>query len=137
MPHDPELVAEVRAWLSKARQDIAAAVYELQAAPPFANEIVLHARQAAAKALKAFLARHLTPFSKTHGLSLLGEAISQFDPGLEPILRPAARLTKYAWIFRDPGDPGEAAAADVTAALHLAREVMHAIRQRSPADAGL
>jgi hypothetical protein len=33
----PALVAEVRAWLSKAGKDLAAARYELQADPPFAG----------------------------------------------------------------------------------------------------
>ena len=32
MPHDPSLVAEVRAWLSKGGKDLAAAEYELR--PP-------------------------------------------------------------------------------------------------------
>lgn len=40
MPHDPALVAEVRAWLSKAGKELAAAAYELQADPPFADDIV-------------------------------------------------------------------------------------------------
>ena len=48
MPHDPALVAEVRGWLSKAAKDLAAAGYELQAVPPFSDDIVFHAQQAAA-----------------------------------------------------------------------------------------
>jgi HEPN domain-containing protein len=46
MPHDPALVAEVRAWLSKASKDLAAAVYELQADPPFSDDILFNAQQA-------------------------------------------------------------------------------------------
>src|ERR1035438_3083142 len=49
MPHDPALVAEVRAWLSKGGKDLAAAEYELQADPPFTDDIVFHAQQAAEK----------------------------------------------------------------------------------------
>ena len=33
MPHDPALVAEVRAWLSKGGKDLSTAEYELQADP--------------------------------------------------------------------------------------------------------
>jgi hypothetical protein len=62
MPHDPALVAEVRAWLSKGGKDLAAAEYELQAEPPFADDIVFHAQQAAEKSLKAFLSWHRVPF---------------------------------------------------------------------------
>src|SRR5712691_6066716 len=40
MPHDPELVAETRAWLAKAWLDLAAAEHELIAEPPFVEDIV-------------------------------------------------------------------------------------------------
>jgi hypothetical protein len=49
MPHDPALVAEVRGWLSKAGEDLAAAQYELKADPPFSEDIVFHSQQAAEK----------------------------------------------------------------------------------------
>jgi HEPN domain-containing protein len=49
MPHDPALVAEVRGWLSKAGKDLATAQYELQADPPFSEDIVFHSQQAAEK----------------------------------------------------------------------------------------
>ena len=54
MQHDPALIAEVRAWLSKAGKDLAAAEYELKAEPPFADDIVFHAQQATEKSMKAF-----------------------------------------------------------------------------------
>jgi hypothetical protein len=38
MPHDPELVAEARARLAKARMDLAAATFGLTAEPPFAAD---------------------------------------------------------------------------------------------------
>jgi len=47
MPHDPELVAEARAWLLKASRDLAAAAHEFKAEPPFLEDIVFHAQQAA------------------------------------------------------------------------------------------
>lgn len=99
MPHDPALVAEVRAWLSKAGKDLAAAHYELQADPPFSDDIVFHSQQAAEKSLKAFLSWHRVPFRHTHNLVELGEACSQIDPSLESLLRLAAPLTEYAWRF--------------------------------------
>ena len=105
MPHDPAHFAEVRGWLSKAGKDLAAAQYELQAVPPFADDIVFHAQQAAEKSLKAFLSWHHVPFRKTHNLIELGEACCQIDQSLEPLLRRAATLTEYAWKYRYPGDP--------------------------------
>jgi hypothetical protein len=42
MPHDPELLAEVRAWLKKAAKDLAAAEYESRADPPFVGSSLFH-----------------------------------------------------------------------------------------------
>jgi len=134
MPHDPALLAEVRAWVSKAGKDLATAEYELQADPPFTDDIVFHAQQAAEKSLKAFLSWHRIPFRKTHNLVELGEACCQIDQGLEPLLRRAAPLTEYAWKFRYPGDPEEAGRDEATSALTMAREVFDAVRKRLPSE---
>ena len=134
MPHDPALVAEVRAWLSKAGRDLATAEYELQANPPFADDLVFHAQQAAEKSLKAFLSWHRVPFRKTHNLVELGEACCQIDPSLEPLLRRAAPLTEYAWKFRYPGDFDEPPAEEAAGALTVAREVFDSIRRCLPSD---
>jgi HEPN domain-containing protein len=134
MPDDPALVAEVRAWLSKGGKDLAAAEYELQADPPFADDIVFHAQQAAEKSLKAFLSWHRIPFRKTHNLVELGEACCQIDRSLEPLLRRAAPLTEYAWKFRYPGDPEEATAEEAVVALATAREVFDAVLRSLPSE---
>ena len=134
MPHDPALVAEARAWLSKAGKDLATAEYEMQAYPPFAEDVVFHAQQATEKSLKAFLSWHRTPFRKTHNLVELGEACCRIDEGLEPLLRRAAPLTEYAWKFHYPGDPEEATAGEAAAALATAREVFTAVLGRLPSD---
>ena len=124
MPHDPALVAEVRAWLSKAAKDLATAEYELRADPPFTDDIAFHAQQATGKSLKAFLSWHGVPFRKTHNLIELEETCCQIDQGLEALLRQAAPLTDYAWKFRYPGDPQEPSAEEATSALATARAVL-------------
>ncbi len=134
MPHDPALVIEVRAWLSKAGKDLATAEYELRADPPFADDIVFHSQQAAEKSLKAFLSWHRIPFRKTHNLVELGEACCRVDPELEPLLRRAAPLTEYAWKYRYPGDPEEAGAEEAASALARAREVFESVQARLPPD---
>ena len=134
MPHDPALVAEVRSWLSKGGKDLAAAQYELQADPPFTDDIVFHAQQAAEKSLKAFLSWHRVPFRKTHNLIELGEACCRIDPSLDALLRRAAPLTEYAWKFRYPGDPEEATAEEAADALATTREVCDAVVRRLPSD---
>ena len=134
MPHHPSLAADVRGWLSKAGKDLAAAAYELQAKPPFADDIVFHAQQAAEKSLKAFLSWHRVPFRKTHNLIELGEACCRIDPSLDALLRRAAPLTEYAWKFRYPGDPEEATAEEAADALATTREVCDAVVRRLPSD---
>jgi HEPN domain-containing protein len=126
MPHDPALLAEVRAWLCKAAKDVAAAAYELQPEPPFSEDIVFHSQQAVEKSLKAFLSWHRVLFRKTHNLVELGEACSLIDQSLEPLLRRAAPLTEYAWKFRYPGDPEQATRKEAEDALATASEVVAA-----------
>lgn len=136
MPHDPALVTEVRAWLTKARKDLATADYELQADPPFTDDIVFHSQQAVEKSLKAFLSWHRTPFRKTRNLVELGGACCQIDPSLEFLLRRVAPLTEYAWKFRYPGDPEEATPEEAVSAYAAAREVLDAVLGRLPEGVG-
>jgi HEPN domain-containing protein len=134
MPHDPTLIAEVHAWLSKAGKDLAAADYESLAQPPFAEDIVFHSQQAVEKSLKAFLCWHRIPFRKTHNLVELGEACTQIEQGLESLLRRAAPLTEYAWRFRYPGDPEEPSPKEAADALTIACEVFDAVLNLLPAS---
>lgn len=132
MPHDPALIAETRAWLSKAAKDLAAAQYELLATPPFAEDVLFHAQQAVEKSLKAFLTWHGNPFRKTHNLVELGEACAGIDTTLEPSLRRAAPLTEYAWKFRYPGNVEEPTSDEAAAALSTAIDVYGIVLDRLP-----
>jgi HEPN domain-containing protein len=96
MPLDPELAAETRAWLVKARRDLDAAAHQLTATPPFAEDAAFHAQQAAEKTLKAFLTWSGSPFGKTHNLERIGEACLAIDPTLRAVVDDAVPLTKYA-----------------------------------------
>ena len=132
MPHDPALIAETRAWLSKAAKDLAAAQYELLATPPFAEDVLFQAQQAVEKSLKAFLTWHGNPFRKTHNLVELGEACAGIDTTLEPSLRRAAPLTEYAWKFRYPGTAEEPTSDEAAATLSTAVEVYGIVLERLP-----
>jgi HEPN domain-containing protein len=96
MPHDPELVAETRAWLLKAVQDLGAGSHDLCASPPFTADAAFHAQQAAEKAMKAFLTWHSSPFRKTHALEELGQQCLALEPALAGAIDDAVPLTKYA-----------------------------------------
>ncbi|MBI4321189.1 MAG: HEPN domain-containing protein [Chloroflexi bacterium] len=121
MPHDPELVAETRAWISRAKMDLDTATFELTPEPPFAADVVFHAQQAAEKALKGLLTWHSSPFRKTHNLEELGEQCVRFDPALKPLADRSVPLTKYAWKYRYPGEPEQPTREEAESALALAR----------------
>lgn len=120
--------------LLKAAKDLATADCELCAEPPFTEDIVFHAQQAAEKSLKAFLSWHNIPFRKTHNLVEIGEACCRIDESLRPLLGRAAPLTEYAWKYRYPGDPQEPPSEEAAGALATAREVFDAALMRLPAD---
>ena len=52
MPPDPVRVADTRAWLEKAEQDLRSAQADLAFAPPVVGDAVFHCQQAVEKALK-------------------------------------------------------------------------------------
>jgi hypothetical protein len=68
MAFDPELIAETRAWFSKAFNDLRAAEALVATSPPLFDEAAFHCQQAAEKALKGFLTWNGRTFRKTHNL---------------------------------------------------------------------
>jgi HEPN domain-containing protein len=132
MPPDPVRLADTRAWLGRAETDLRSARADLAAAPPILGDALFHCQQAVEKALKAFLTWHDTPFRKTHDLGELGSQCLRIDSSLEPLLRPAAPLTEYAWRFRYPGEPVEPSRGETDAALRLAETIVAAVTERIP-----
>lgn len=132
MPPDPELVAETKAWLSKARTDLRAADHEFLADPPLLEDILFHAQQAAEKCFKAFLSWNGVVFRRTHSLEELGEACLRLAPSMQSLADRAVPLTEYAWKFRYPGEEESPTRAEAEKALAVAREVYRAIASRLP-----
>ncbi|HWP28954.1 MAG TPA: HEPN domain-containing protein [Chloroflexota bacterium] len=132
MRPDPELVAETRAWLVRAAEDLREVEHDLIAAPPLLHGAVFHAQQAAEKAMKGFLTWHSRPFRKTHNLTEIGGLCVEVDPTLEARLRQAAVLTEYAWKYRYPGEPESPTREEAEGALGLARAVYEAVLARLP-----
>jgi HEPN domain-containing protein len=135
MTPDPELIAETKAWLAKARTDLRAASHEFTADPPLVEDIVFHAQQAVEKCFKAFLAWNSVAFRKTHSLEELGEACLQLEPALRPLVDRAVPLTEYAWKYRYPGEEEAPSVEEAQEASAIAREVYDAITIRLPPKA--
>ena len=134
MPHDPELVAETRGWLTRAVHDLGAGTFGLTAEPSFTGDAVFHAQQTAEKSMKAHLTWHSRIFRKTHNLTELGRMCADLDGTLEILFKNASSLTDYAWKYRYPGEPQEPSRDEAESALTLAREVYDAIVARLPAE---
>jgi len=134
MPHDPARVAETKSWFEKAANDLRAADHELTAVPPLTDDMVVHAQQAAEKAMKGFLSWNDQPFRKTHDLAEVGRQCTAVDASLEPLLRRAEQLSVYAWAFRYPGDAENPPVEEAQDALAVAREVVEAMLARLPGE---
>ena len=132
MPPDRVRLADTRAWLAKAADDLRGAELDLSAERPLLGDALFHCQQAAEKALKAFLTWHDRPFRKTHNLVELGDQCREIDPTLENLLRRAARLTEFAWKFRYPGEPFEPSPDEAQDGLRLAQDVLAAVVDRLP-----
>lgn len=100
MPHDPEKLAECRAWLDRAWGDLDSAAILLAAGRPRPDSALFHCQQAAEKSWKALLFWHDVPFRKTHNLRELGEACAGLDRSLAQLAQRAEDLTQFAWVFR-------------------------------------
>lgn len=109
-------------WIQKAEGDLATARRELRArTAPNYDAVCFHAQQCAEKYLKALLQEAVTPFGKTHNLSLLLDLLKDQYPSLELIRPTLAMLSAYAVEYRYPG---ESADKDVARqAVKMAEEV--------------
>jgi HEPN domain-containing protein len=134
MANDPARVADARAWLVKARQDLRGVRLVLAAEPPLLDDAVFHCQQAAEKSFKAFLTWHDVPFRRTHSLEEVGEQCIAIDASLRTLVDHASPLTEYAWKFRYPGEPAEPSLAEATQAMQVADQVYAEIVARLPTE---
>ena len=134
MSHDPILIADTKAWLKKAGNDLRAATISIEANPPLLEDVVFHCQQAVEKSLKAFLTFNDQPFRKTHHLEEIGEACLKIDSSLKDLVTEAVPLSEYAWAFRYPGDPETPQLEESQSALQIAKNVYKATLNRVPEE---
>jgi len=127
-------MADTKAWLKKAGNDLRAAAIDLGADPPLLEDMVFHCQQVVEKSFKAFLTFHDQPFRKTHNLEEIGEACLKIDPSLEDLVDQSVPLSEYAFTFRYPGEPETPDLEESKSALLVAREVFAAILRRLPVE---
>jgi HEPN domain-containing protein len=130
----PEKIAEVRAWLKKAADDLRGAELDLNATPPLIEDALFHCQQAAEKAMKAFLTTHDHIFRKTHDLDELAMVCETLEPELKNVLEPARDLTVFAWEFRYPGDSPVPVIEEAKEYQRIATQVYQAIMSFLPRE---
>jgi len=135
MQPDSTLMADVRAWLIRANDDLKTAEDLVALTEPHFRSVLFHCQQSVEKSLKGFLTWKDRPFPKTHDLRRLSDWCVEFDSTLDTALAEVARLTDYAWKFRYPGAPYEPTIEEAREALGTARAVFEAIVNRAPSEA--
>lgn len=92
-----------KAWLERARSDLALARVALDTEDVLPADACFHAQQCAEKALKAFLVHLGVPFPRTHVLELLVDLAKGEGIDVPLALDEAIELTQYAVETRYPG----------------------------------
>lgn len=135
MQPDERRREDTLSWFHKANQDLRCAHIDLAAGPPALEDALYHSQQAAEKALKGFLVWHDQPFPRTHDLGRLGKQAVELDVTLEPLIGEVVEFTKYAWMFRYPGEVDEPSVADAAAVLNKVRAFVASLLARLPEEA--
>ncbi len=91
-------------------------------------------RQAAEKALKAFLVWRQTSFRRSHDLDYLLNLCAAGAPEFEELRAAARTLTTYAADFRYPGRRADPPIDETHAAIHLAEAVVTFVVERLPEE---
>ena len=125
---------EIRAWIAKAEQDLAAAEWLLASPEPLYGPVGFHSQQAAEKMLKAYLTWRDEPFEKTHSLVALVGKCLPFDAAFQALRTAATTLTPYAVASRYPGDLVELTEAEAKEAVELGRQVQEFVMKRLPSE---
>jgi len=118
----------VREWIEKAEGDFATAQREWRARRNRNQDAVcFHAKQCIEKYLKALLQKDKAPFTKTHDLAILGKACAAKHPLLAPRIADLDALSRFAVLFRYPGE--SAARQDAATAVRLMKAYRLSLRQ--------
>jgi HEPN domain-containing protein len=134
MQLDSPLVADTKAWVKKARQDLRAAEVDLAADSPIIEDALFPAQQAAEKSIKAFLFWHDRPFRKTHDLRELLDLACPIEPGIEELRSTMEALTPLAWEFRYPGESEEPSVDETNEYIQVANDFYQKIMSFLPDD---
>lgn len=94
----------VRAWLTKARNDLATARQIAGLPDGHLDTAIYHCQQAAEKAVKGFLAMQDHRLERSHDVERLVGIAAAYEPKFRACEDAAIILTPYATAYRYPGE---------------------------------
>lgn len=122
-----ESEALAKAWMVKAKGDLAVARLLIEGIEPHLDSGVYHCQQAAEKLLKALLTLDENLFPKSHNLRILLDLALPRHPELSTLIDACLVLTPYATEFRYPGDILEPDRSEAVEAFHHAEDILNAV----------
>lgn len=127
----------VKDWLTRARQDLRAALILAAAEDAPLDVAIYHCQQVGEKAVKAYLQWRDEPFAKTHNLRALVIQAATLDEGFDSFEKPAEILTPYVSAFRYPGGADEPMPTreEFNEALQHAQTIYDFVLNQLPAEA--
>lgn len=123
---------EVRRWVEKASNDLAAAEIILESRRPISDIVCFLAQQCVEKGLKAFLVYSGIHIHKTHDLVKLVKICAENDEDFFQLEDVANTLSNYAVETRYPGDLLEMTNEDATKAVEEAKRGLEFIIKKMP-----
>lgn len=124
----------VRAWLTRAHDDLRLARHALDVVPALANGACFHAQQAVEKALKAVLVHREVDPPRTHVIELLMKLCTPMPQRFAELAPQCAWLTDFAVAGRYPDTLCEPTVAQAREALAVAEQAFEAILEALPPD---
>ena len=103
MPPERRRADDPRAWLDRARSNLAQARLILGGDGVFPEDVAFQAQQAVEKAVKGLLVARGVEFPLTHDLTQLLSLVERAGQRMPGVVRESARLTRYAVTTRYPG----------------------------------
>ncbi|MCX7012147.1 MAG: HEPN domain-containing protein [Candidatus Sumerlaeota bacterium] len=113
-----------RAWLVRAKADLALAEAAVDAPRIQLEDICYHTQQAAEKAAKSVLLLRQGAIPRIHDLERLLDLCAQTGVSVPSQVRAASRLSDYASLTRYPGDYNPVDRTEVQQAMETAQAVI-------------
>ncbi len=123
------IVYHPKAWLRRARSDLALARHAIQAEDVLPEDAAYHVQQCAEKALKAALLQQAGQFPFVHDLDFLIEQLEDSEVIVPAVVQRAGELTQYAVQTRYPGDWEPVSVEEVQEKIELAAQILGWVSQ--------